>query len=404
MPGQSETAHTTRHPVPPWLAEKPVDKLISVLANADGCPRFVGGCVRDLLLGRAVVDLDVATVLKPETVQDVLFAANIKTVPTGIAHGTVTALLENRSVEVTTLRRDVETDGRHARVIFTSEWREDAARRDFTMNTLFMDPSGYIHDFFGGLADAKAGRVRFVGSPEDRIREDYLRILRFFRFQAHLGRVEPDCAALEACKSNAPRLEKLSGERLAKEFLRLLEAPDPTETLWLMHEAECLRPFFIDRTGVSRLSALSVATQSDPVLRLMALLPDDIDVLDAVIARLKLSSITASRIRQRVHGYRLDGPPVEEQLYRNGAQAVLDSAIIQSAVNREDSVLARVVQQARSWSAPTFPLKGQDLLDQGMQPGPQVGSLLDSVETWWLHKKFMPDREACLAKAIQLMK
>src|SRR6202043_3407136 len=211
----------------PWMGEAATRAVLRALGAEGGAARFVGGCVRDALLGRAIGDIDIATPLAPEEVMRRLEAAAIKAVPTGIAHGTVTAVVPPRHFEITTLRRDVETFGRHARVAFTDDLAADAARRDFTMNALFLDADGNLFDPMGGLPDLRAGRVRFVGNAETRIREDVLRLLRFYRFHAHYGSGEADTAARAACRDLAHLLPTLSGERVAAETLKLLAAPDP---------------------------------------------------------------------------------------------------------------------------------------------------------------------------------
>ena len=256
----------------PWMTEA---ATASVLGALGGTARFVGGCVRDALLGRAIVDIDIATPLLPEEVMRRLEAAGIKAVPTGLDHGTVTAVAPPRRFEVTTLRRDVETDGRHARVAFTDDWAADASRRDFTMNALFLDAEGRVFDPMGGLPDLHAGRVRFVGDPATRIREDVLRILRFYRFQAHYGRGEADPPARADCRALAPLLPSLSGERVAAELLKLLAAPDPMPTLRLMAADGVLAMLLPEARRLARLAALiPLEGIGDPLRRLAALLDD----------------------------------------------------------------------------------------------------------------------------------
>lgn len=403
MTGLADSAQIANIGVFPWMEEPAVKAVISALSDAGGAPRFVGGCVRDTVLGRPIHDIDVATILLPEAVQTALRDASIKSVPTGIDHGTVTAVLPDRPIEVTTLRRDVETDGRHARVAFTDNWFEDAARRDFTMNALSLSQAGDLYDFFDGLCDARAGRIRFVGEPVDRINEDYLRILRFFRFFAHYGQGGPDPDAIDGCRIGAPGLQNLSGERLAKEYFRLLEAPDPEPSLRLMEATGCLFPFGVGPFGIDRLGALPAAAQGDPVLRFMSLLSDDSDSADAAIERLKLSNAVVDRIHAARNGFAVDGPSIQEQLYRKGAQAVRDAATLLQAEGQVDSLLYEAVETSHAWTAPTFPVRGQDLLDRGVEPGPIVGDILAEVETWWIEQDFTPEREACLEKAQNLI-
>ncbi|HYI43134.1 MAG TPA: CCA tRNA nucleotidyltransferase, partial [Sphingomicrobium sp.] len=279
-------------------------KLLDALGAADGLTRYVGGAVRDQLLDIPVRDIDLATRLQPREVVERLESARIKAVPTGIEHGTITAVSDGQPVEVTTLRRDVSTDGRRATVAFTDDWKEDAARRDFTINALMADPvSGELFDYFGGLADIEKRLVRFIGDPLQRIAEDHLRILRFFRFHARFGGGQPDAAALEACSARANDLMALSRERIADELLKLLDARDPSATVELMLGRQILKPVVpeIEPTALGHLRDLIAAERQsgvsqDCLRRLVALLPPDAEVAGRVAARLKLSN----RARQRI--------------------------------------------------------------------------------------------------------
>src|SRR5215468_4177027 len=248
----------------PWMIAAETVAVMAALAAAGGEARFVGGCVRDALLGRKVSDIDIATHEPPERVMNLLSRAGIKAIPTGIKHGTVTAVVGVRHFEITTLRRDVETYGRHARVEYTDDWAADAARRDFTMNALFCSADGTIYDPFGGLADLRAQRVRFVGDPAERIREDVLRLLRFFRFHAHYGKPPPDPPALAACRDLAHLLPTLSGERVCAETLKLLSAPQPADVVDLMRESGVLAHFLPEATGIDRMRALVAAEAVAP--------------------------------------------------------------------------------------------------------------------------------------------
>lgn len=265
----------TRLPPQPWMTAAPTRAVLAALRAAGIEARFVGGCVRDALIGRPVEDIDIAVDAAPHAVTAALEAAGLKAVATGIDHGTVTAVAQGSPYDVTSLRRDVATDGRHATVAFTDDWRADAARRDFTMNALFLSPDGTVTDFFGGEADLRAGRVRFVGDAARRIAEDRLRLLRFFRFLAHYGREPPDEATLDACAAAAPDLPRLSVERIAKEVKRLLAAPDPAPALGLMAERAILvhaLPEARDIETLARLAALEHARgEADPIRRLGAL-------------------------------------------------------------------------------------------------------------------------------------
>jgi poly(A) polymerase len=382
----------------PWMTEGAARKVLAALG---GFGRFVGGCVRDALLGRAIADIDIATPLAPEEVMRRLDAAGISAVPTGIAHGTVTAAAPPRHFEITTLRRDVETFGRHARVAFTDDWAADAARRDFTMNALFLDADGNLFDPMGGLADLRAGRVRFVGDPATRIREDVLRLLRFYRFHAHYGRGEADRAARAACRQLASLLPNLSGERLAAETLKLLQAADPVSTLELMAEDGVLAAYLPEATRLDRLRGLvALEEQPDAIRRLGALLERD---AAAVAERLKLSSADRDRLLT------LAGlpPPVDlgaddrvqrRLAYRLGADRYRDQVMLSGARLGNVQRVRELLQRAEQWRSIKFPLRGRDITALGVPAGPEVGRLLAEIEAWWEEGDFCADRRALLAE------
>ncbi|MET3437528.1 poly(A) polymerase [Sphingomonas sp. 1185] len=355
--------------------------------------RFVGGAVRDWLLGQAVADIDLATPLSPETVIARVREAGFKPVPTGIAHGTITAVLPDGPVEVTTLRRDVSTDGRHAVVAFTDDWREDAARRDFTMNALYADPvTAELFDYFGGLDDLKAGRVRFIGDPLQRIAEDHLRILRFFRFHARFGQAI-DQAGLDACTQRANDLMALSRERIAAELLKLLVAARAVPVVALLVEQGIFRAVIpeIDSAGADRLARLAEAEAAagiapDPIRRLAALLPPE--AAEPVGARLKLSNLDRKRLIAATAGPGDEGP--HALAYRVGTTGAVDRLLLAG-----ESVAA-----IRDWTPPALPLTGGALVERGVRKGPDVARLLRQVETRWIAEGF-PDagRVAELADA-----
>lgn len=395
--------------LPPALSVAAVGRVLDALARGGAEVRFVGGCVRDAILGRPVRDVDLATDARPERVTALLRAAGIGVAPTGIAHGTVTAVVDGTPIEVTTLRRDVETDGRRAVVDFTDDWREDAARRDFTMNALSLSPDGTVHDFFGGIADARAGRVLFVGDPEARIREDVLRILRFFRFQAHYGRGAPDAAALVACRRLAPLLPRLSGERVRAELLRLLEAPDPAPVWRLMVEEEVLAPLLPEAADLRRIEALvglerTGAAAPDPLRRLAALLPGSAATALDVAGRLRLSN------RERDRLVLLAEPPLavdpaspdrgnRRALHRLGAERFVDLVLLEAAARRLGrAAIEPALAAAAAWRPVSFPLAGRDLQARGVPPGTGMGRLLKELEAWWEDRDYRPDRAACLAE------
>ncbi len=392
---------TAQLPDASWRHRPGFDDLCARLGAAQGETRLVGGAVRDGLLGFEVADIDLATRLIPEEVTQRLTGAGIKVVPTGIAHGTVTAVLDHRPVEITTLRSDVSTDGRRATIAYTDDWREDAARRDFTINALYADPaSGEIYDFFGGLEDLEARRVRFIGDPAQRIAEDHLRILRYFRFLARFGALPPDAAAYAACRDNANSLMALSRERIADELLKLLALPDPAAVLRLMIEGGILAPVLpeIDGAGLARLEALiarereaALGTPPAAVLRLAALLPIDAALGEQVAARLKLSNKARKRIVTA-----LTPPPAhasaQELLYRIGTEAALDLILLDRAETPGD------IAALSHWNPPIFPLSGRDIIALGISAGPDVAKLLSTSKEQWIAERF-PDAERTQAIA-----
>jgi poly(A) polymerase len=381
----------------PWMTEAPTR---AVLAALGGTARFVGGAVRDALLGRAIGDVDLATPLEPEEVIRRLLAAAIKVVPTGLAHGTVTAVVRPRHFEITTLRRDVESFGRHARVAFTDDLAADAARRDFTMNALFLDADGNLFDPMGGLPDLRAGRVRFVGNAETRIREDVLRLLRFYRFHAHYGSGEADTAARAACRDLAHLLPTLSGERVAAETLKLLAAPDPLPTLKLMVEDGVLAALLPEIRGLDLLEALLRLERDPRPLRRLAALIDG--PADAVAARLRLSNEQRDRLAvlapapRRAVDLAADERVQRRALHRLGADAYGDLVLLRAAETGDVTRVPSLLALAAAWQPVAFPLKGRDVTGLGVTPGPEVGRLLHELEAWWEEGDFRADREASL--------
>lgn len=379
-----------------------VRRIMQAIRAAGGEARIVGGAVRDVLLQRAPGDIDLATTLTPQAMMDVLPRHAVKVVATGLAHGTVTAVVDHVGYEITTLRRDVDTDGRHAHVAFTDDWREDAARRDFTMNALYADIDGVVYDYFDGIADARAGQVRFIGVAADRIKEDVLRILRYFRFLAWFGQGTPNAEALAACRELSPLMPRLSAERVARETVKLLTAPRPQAAWRMLMESGATAPFMAEADHLVRLEILinqetRNAVQPDGIVRLASLLPDGASAT-AVAARLKLSRKDGERLAA-VAGL----PPL---LHRNLSAVALRRACydhgcdnVRAALLLLPEDIAAALQTAQAWENPTFPLQGQDLLALGMTPGPEVGNLLKQIETYWIDSDFKADRVACLAQA-----
>lgn len=381
---------------------------------------FVGGCVRDSLLDRDVGDIDIATALAPDVVAKRLRATGLKVVPTGLAHGTLTAVVDGRHFEITTLRVDVDTDGRRATVAFTDDWVTDAERRDFTVNALFADSSGAIFDPVGGLADLQAGRIRFVGNAEQRIREDVLRLLRFFRFYAQIGSPPPDAEAIAACQKLADLLPTLSGERVAAETFKLLAAADPATTMSLMSANGVLQHFLPEAREIDRLAALvtveGITGSADPLRRLAAGLKVDAAGTAAIADRFRLSNADRGRLQELVAvDHRLDKDMSkaarQAALYRLGADRWRDRVLIDWA----EEIAVGVPQDRHvtdawrelynlpgEWPPPTFPLQGHDVLALGVQAGPAVGRYLAEVEQWWIAGGFAAGRTACLDKLREL--
>ncbi len=392
-----------RIPIPPWLASTSIARLLDLLGDA----RFVGGAVRDTLLGRDVGDLDLATPLTPDAVMSRLEAGNIRMVPTGLSHGTVTAVLEDRSVEITTLRRDVETDGRHAVVAFTDDWDEDAARRDFTMNALYLDRAGDLWDPLGtGIDDAQAGRVRFVGDAAARIEEDALRILRFYRFQAHYGAVPIERETRLACCRRAGALGRLSGERIRAELFKLLEAENPLPSLTALVEDAIWRKIGLpEPVALNRLVRLLRHDPGRDALRRFASLLKD-GVTETVM-RLRLSNEEAERLHALVSWtipeWNVGAVAHRRAIYEYGRRYYRDLALLAVARGRDPAPLADHLSGAASWPIPTFPIRGRDLITLGLTPGPVVSDTLRLVETWWAEGDFSADRDACLAQARRIL-
>lgn len=397
-------------------ASEALRQVWSVLPRA----RLVGGVVRDLIAGRVTADIDLATPEPPEEVMRALGAAGIRTVATGLAHGTVTALAGDGPrpgcpIEITTLRRDQETDGRHAIVAWTEDWREDALRRDFTINAMSLDRDGQLFDYFGGTIDLAAGRVRFVGDPALRIAEDALRILRFFRFQARYGQGAPDAAALAAIAAAAPSLDGLSAERIWSELRRILAGPEPAQSLSLMRGIGVLDRLLPGGTTPTRLAALlDLAAAANPapdaVLRLAALIDGP---ADKVAHALRLSNAEAVRLRALAAipapypG--LDDAGLRRLLADHPPELLLGrSWLVQAAEAHAREAQAGGSRDACDWTIlrqrlagtppPAFPLAGRDLLEHGLEPGPEMGRLLGLIRRWWMAGGCVADRAGCLGR------
>jgi poly(A) polymerase len=358
--------------------------------------------VRDALIGRAGADVDLATPDPPETVIAKLKRAGLRAVPTGLAHGTVTAIVGARSYEVTTLRRDVETDGRHARVAFTADWRADAERRDFTINALAADPDGAVHDFFDGIADLRAGRVRFVGDADRRLEEDHLRLLRFYRIHAHFGHDAPGEVERAACRRFLPKLSRISIERVRDESLKLLAAEDPRATLRAMAEDGVLAAVLGEARLVTIEELVSLEIRHARVARLRrlaALLPRDATKLRACSERLKLPNAAVARLAATAPHAPATGRPrsLRAAAYADGTEALVDRLLLDAADGAGRDDLANALAIVEGFVRPRFPIGGDDVLALGIT-GKRVGELLGAVEEWWIADDFVADRSACLAE------
>jgi poly(A) polymerase len=397
----------------PWLTRDETRAVLAAVEAGGYGARIVGGAVRNALMGTPVKDVDVATTAEPAEVMRLVEAAGLKAVPTGIEHGTITVIAGHHPYEVTTLRRDVETFGRHARVAFTTDWAEDAARRDFTMNALYCDREGAVHDPLGGYGDLAARRVRFIGDAKDRIREDYLRILRFFRFTAEYASGDPEAAGLAASLALKDGLDGLSSERIRAEFLRLLAAPRAVETLSIM-AAQGFMPHLIGTEGnvalLARVAAIEEAAGDavDPMLRLAALASSKAGRAEIVIKdRLRLSNAERERLARIGPRDTAFDPATPERearafLYRHGVEAFRDGVLIawaSSGASPRDEAWRQRLALPRRWAVPELPVRGADIMEAGLAEGPAIGRVVRAFEDWWISEDF-PTEPHMLAHAL----
>lgn len=387
---------------PLWLSYPESQTLLSALREAGGEGRFVGGCVRDALLGEVSPDLDISTTLKPEQTIEVLEAAGFKVIPTGLDHGTVTALLQGRVFEVTTLRVDKNTDGRHADVEFTGDWQLDASRRDFTFNALYMDACGQLFDFFGGIQDLSAREVRFIGKADERIQEDYLRILRFYRFWGRFGGKKTSPEVTHVISKNLDGIRQLSKERITKELLLLLDTENVVDAVSQMAEAGVFLEIFkttYDPKVLSRLIHLDF--QIDYINRLNGIF-DVIETPASVYSALRLSSKEESRLKA------IGSTPLaadlcprscRKEIYNLGMQTFKDRLFASWARSEQDFNYPAYLELVEEWACPVFPIKGRDLLNKGLSAGPELGSLLVKLEEDWIESDFQLSKEDLLKLA-----
>jgi poly(A) polymerase len=403
-----------------WFGDEALTHVLALL-NADGGEaRVAGGAVRNALMGIAVADVDIATTLLPDAVVARAKAAHIKAVPTGIEHGTVTLVIDGRPFEVTTLRRDVETDGRHAKVLFGTDWQADAERRDLTINALYADKAGQVIDLVEGLKDIESRTVRFIGDASQRIAEDYLRVLRFFRFFAYYGSGRPDADGLRASARAKDKLSTLSAERIWMEMRKLLAAADPSRALLWMRTSGVLAAILpeTEKWGIDAIHGL-VATETalgwapDPLLRLAAIIPDNGERVAAMAKRLRLSNAEAGRLDDWASVARLPDEVTDvgfdRLLYRGGKVGMvmrLKLSLSSARAGAEDDPIAMrkaarlsvLLKRAEDYERPVFPLQGGDVIAAGIPAGKRVGEILKALEDFWVERNFLPERQALLER------
>jgi len=409
-----------------WLKDADLQRLLAALSQGGGEARIAGGAVRNALLGEEVADIDIATTTVPDETEARARAAGFRTVPTGKEHGTVTVIAGGTPYEVTTLRADVATDGRHATVAFGTDWKADAERRDFTINALYATAAGEVVDLVGGLADLQTRTLRFIGDAEARIREDYLRILRFFRFFAWYGDGRPDAEGLRACARLKEGMTRLSAERVWAELKKLLAAPDPSRALLWMRQTGVLTVVLPEsgKWGIDAVHALIAASRDlgwpcDPLLRLEAIVPPDPAKMAKMAARLRLSRAEGARLSAWAMTDAIAPATGEAALariaYRGDRQAVQDRlrlglAAARARAGQDAAALAeaggylRLLRFLDGWEKPVFPLKGGDLAALGMASGPRMGETLAALEAEWVEGGFREGRDALLSRAAELMK
>jgi len=409
-----------------WFTDPALMRVLALLNAEGGEARVAGGAVRNSLMGLPVADVDIATTLTPDVVVARATAAGVRAVPTGIEHGTVTLVADRKPFEVTTLRRDVATDGRRAEVAFGTDWQADAERRDLTINALYATEDGTVVDLVGGLGDVETRTVRFIGDADRRIAEDHLRILRFFRFFALYGSGRPDAEGLRACARAKGSLAKLSAERVWSETKKLLSAPDPGRALLWMRQTGVLTEILpeTEKWGIDAIPGLVSAEQAfgwraDPLLRLAAIVPRDADRLKTLARRLKLSKVEAQFLDGWANapeiGGRLTDTVFEQLLYRHGPLGLstrLRLMLVQARARAEADpealalvgLCSRLLAKAESWERPAFPLSGADVIAAGVPAGPEVGRLIGEVEEAWLAGNFREDRASLLARLEALIK
>ncbi|MBM09745.1 MAG: tRNA nucleotidyltransferase [Magnetovibrio sp.] len=408
---------------PHWFHSTQTRKVIKALRSEGAEVRFVGGCIRDTLANRPVKDIDLATPTIPDDIIKLLEKYNIRALPTGIQHGTITAVCEQKAFQITTLRKDKKTDGRHAEVVFTDDWASDSRRRDFTINSLSADLRGIVYDYNDGIVDLKHGRVRFIGSAQNRIDEDYLRILRFFRFQGEYGQLPIDSDVLRVLGSRASKLKKLSGERIRDEFFKILMVPDPVKILINMQECGILSIFLPEASTLRRLGHLNdlekrISSVKDimpnKLRRLAALFDPKINdtSLSSAMERLKLPNYDRSFLRGIINPEiesltQMDKSQLLKLLRKFGPSQTRDLILLEWANNlmssttipkSQTNTYISLLEKCTAWKSPRFPLTGTDALNLGVIEGPIIGAILASGEEWWERNGYTADRQKCLER------
>lgn len=387
-------------PLPGWLQSQTTQALLGCIPNANETVRFVGGCIRDTLLGLPVKDIDIATLYSPQEMIKFIATKGFKVIPLGIEHGSILAIIDTQVFEITTLRKDVETFGRYAKVAFTDDWLEDAKRRDFTINALYLSPQGKLYDPWEGQKDLEHGIIKFIGNAEQRVQEDYLRILRFFRFLAHFGNETIDFSSYEACRKFVSSLKLLSTERVHKEFFKLCSAPAPVFALQKMHEAKILGLFFPTEKIFNKEVMNRLIELEKKYIQLINLNP---------LRRFYLLHITSSteqdffKFSKEEKNYLKTLKTLSEQnfftdailLYRYPKNLILDYRLIEAALTNDNSRIETLITFLETWQRPFFPLKGDDILQFGIPAGPQIGKYLSEIEDWWIKKDFLPSHAEC---------
>jgi poly(A) polymerase len=399
--------------LPGWLQSQTTQDLLSCIPDAHETVRFVGGCIRDTLLGLPVKDIDLATTYPPQDLLKFIEAKGFKVIPIGIEHGSILAIINSQTFEITTLRKDVETFGRHAKIAFTDDWLEDARRRDFTINALYLSPQGELYDPWGGQEDLKRGSIKFIGDPIQRIQEDYLRILRFFRFLAYFGSEIVDSPSYEACRKFSSSLKLLSRERIHKELLKLCSADNPFFAIQKMHEAKIFDTLF----------AKTIMFNGEPFKRLIQLekrymkpfLFNPLRRLYSLYIFFSLDPLKKQEIFNFSNNEKnyfkslnvlLNKSFLADSilLYSYPESLVMDCRLIEDAMNGSTQKLKTLLTFLKTWQKPSFPLNGHDILQLGFPASPQVGKYLHEIEDWWIKKDFLPTHSDCLQELTSRLK